>query len=439
MEYGGKNKSEKERNSMKRNEIPQQGLLQGVRVVVSAISVAGPFAAEVLADMGADVIQLENPKNPDFSHGGPNPGWQNESHRRNMRDITLDVTKPKGREAFLRLMKETDIFIESSKGGQWAGWGLSDEFLWKVNPKLVIAHISGYGRTGLKEYISRAAYDPIAQAFGGLVYANGDDTMPYFPIADNVIDYYTALFTSTSCLSAYINALRTGKGESLDIAQYECGLRTLCQYLLQDIVEGNPEKRSMWIAASLCSGIGNYDCKEGSVFMIATGFQVCKRLALLLGFPYGTDEFPAGDYGFFRHTENGKKVEAALQTFCKEHSASEVEKILNDNKIPCSQVLTYQDMLTNPQYLARESLTVNPSTRWEDPKNPGQPLPVTMPNIVPRAKNNPLSIWRTGVDFGYDTADVLADLGYSEAEIKGFFDKGISVSRQDACPQYKHL
>lgn len=309
----------------------------------------------------------------------------------NMRDITLDVTKPKGREAFLRLMKETDIFIESSKGGQWAGWGLSDEFLWKVNPKLVIAHISGYGQTGLKEYISRAAYDPIAQAFGGLVYANGDDTMPYFPIADNVIDYYTALFTSTSCLSAYINALRTGKGESLDIAQYECGLRTLCQYLLQDIVEGNPEKRSMWIAAFLCSGIG--------------------------------------DYGFFRHTENGKKVEAALQTFCKEHSASEVEKILNDNKIPCSQVLTYQDMLTNPQYLARESLTVNPSTRWEDPKNPGQPLPVTMPNIVPRAKNNPLSIWRTGVDFGYDTADVLADLGYSEAEIKGFFDKGISVSR----------
>ena len=136
---------------MKRNEIPQQGLLQGVRVVVSAISVAGPFAAEVLADMGADVIQLENPKNPDFSHGGPNPGWQNESHRRNMRDITLDVTKPKGREAFLRLMKETDIFIESSKGGQWAGWGLSDEFLWKVNPKLVIAHISGYGQTGLKE------------------------------------------------------------------------------------------------------------------------------------------------------------------------------------------------------------------------------------------------------------------------------------------------
>ena len=84
---------------MKRSEVPQQGLLKGVRVAVSAISVAGPFAAEILADMGADVIQIENPKNPDYSHGSINPGWMGESHRRNMRDITLDVTKPKGREA----------------------------------------------------------------------------------------------------------------------------------------------------------------------------------------------------------------------------------------------------------------------------------------------------------------------------------------------------
>ena len=104
---------------MKRSEVPQQGLLKGVRVAVSAISVAGPFAAEILADMGADVIQIENPKNPDYSHGSINPGWMGESHRRNMRDITLDVTKPKGREAFMRLLAETDIFIESSKGGQW--------------------------------------------------------------------------------------------------------------------------------------------------------------------------------------------------------------------------------------------------------------------------------------------------------------------------------
>ena len=198
-------------------------------------------------------------------------------------DITLDVTKPLGREAFLRLIGETDIFIEASKGGQWERWGLDDETLWKVNPQLVIAHITGYGQTGLSEYTSRPSYDPIAQAFSGLVYSNGNDSMPYFPIADNVIDYYTALFTATGCLSAYINAQRTGRGESLDVAQYECGLRTLCQYMLQDIMEHNPEKRSLWMAAELVAGTGSYRCREGSVFIMSTGAVVVKKLAELLG------------------------------------------------------------------------------------------------------------------------------------------------------------
>lgn len=424
---------------MKRSDVPQQGLLAGVRVVVSAISVAGPFAGELLADMGADVIQLENPRNPDFSHGGPNPGWQGESHRRNMRDLTLDVTKPKGREAFLKLMGETEIFIESSKGGQWANWGLTDEVLWEVNPKLVICHISGYGQTGLEKYISRASYDPIAQAFSGLVYANGNNDMPYFPIADNVVDYYTAMFAANSCLAAYINVLRTGKGESLDIAQYECALRTLCQYMLQDIVEHNPERRSLWIAADLVAGTGNYRCKDGSVFIMSTGAAVSKRLALMLGLPYGTDEFPASGFAIFRGTPQATQLEERLLELCAKHSAVEIEEIMNNNQIPCSQVITYKDMLTNEQYLARESLITNESTRWEDPENPGQPLKVIQPNIVPRTKNTPLSVWRAGVDFGFDTKDILGDLGYSEEEIKGFFDEGVSVSVKDRCPVYKHL
>lgn len=424
---------------MKRSEIPQQGVLQGVRVVVSAVSIAGPFAGEIMAEMGAEVIQIESPRNPDYSHGGNDPGWMGDAMRRNMRVITLDVVKPKGREAFLKLMKETDIFIEASRGGQWAGWGLTDEALWKVNPKLVIAHISGFGQTGEKDYVSRASYDPIAQAFSGIVYANGDDTMPYFPIAPDVMDFYTALYTSNACLAGYINALRTGKGESFDVAQYECGLRTLHQYLLQDIVQNSPEVRSTWIAAEISAAFGNYKCKDGSVFMLTVGVPVCKAVCELLGLPYGTEEFPATDYIYPLALPKGQKVEAAMKEFCLAHTADEVEDILNKRKVPCGKVVTYRDMLTNRQYLARNSLISYPSTRWEDPENPGQPLTIKAPGIPARAKNNPVEIWRSGVDFGLDTQDVLAELGYSEADIKKFFDKKICVSRKDACRFYKHI
>lgn len=426
---------------MKRSEVPQQGLLTGVRVVVCAISVAAPFAGELLAEMGADVIQVENPNNTDYCHAnGYNlPGWMNETQRRNMRNMTLNILDPIGREAFLKLMAETDIIIEASRGGQWKKWGLGDKVLWGINPKMVIAHVSGFGQTGVESYVNRTCYDPIAQAFSGIVYSNGDDKTPFFPISDNVADFYTALFTSNSCLAAYINSQRTGKGESLDIAQYECGLRTLNQYLLQDIMENNPERRSFWIASELVAGTGNYKCKEGSVFIMSTGGALVKRLAIILGLPYGTPEFPDVGYVLYKETEQGKKMEAALMDMCSKHTANEIEQLLNANRIPCSQVITFQDMLTNEQYLARDSLTTTSSARWEDPNHPGQPLQVRVPNIVPKTTNNPLRIWRNGVDFGFDTKDILLDLGYTEEEAQAFFTQGVSAYRKESCQRYKHL
>ena len=124
---------------------------------------------------------------------------------------------------------------------------------------------------------------------------------------------------------------------------------------------------------------------------------------------------------------------------CATHTASEIEEMLNEHQIPCSQVISFQDMLTHEHYLARQSLIPTPSTRWEDPENPGQPLNVMVPNIVPKAKNNPLSIWRAGVDLGFDTKDILEDLGYSAEEVQAFFDEGVSVVKKDYCPQFKHL
>ncbi len=173
--------------------------------------------------------------------------------------------------------------------------------------------------------------------------------------------------------------------------------------------------------------------------MLTVGVPVCKSVCELLGLPYGTEEFPAGDYVYPLALPKGQKIDAAMKEFCMAHTADEVEEILNKHKVPCCKVLTYRDMLTNSQYLARNSLLEYPSTRWEDPKNPGQPVKVKAPCIPARPKNNPVEIWRSGVDFGFDTKDVLSELGYSEEEINKMFAKKICVSRKDFCPQYKHL
>lgn len=170
----------------KRNDIPTFGPLSGLKVVHSSQSVAGPFAADMMADMGADVIWIENAAGQDVSRIAP--GMAAQLDRRNMRNIALNVNTPKGREVFLKLMADADIFVEASRPGQYGKWNLSDEVLWEHNPKLVIAHISGFGQYGDPGYVRRASYDPIAQAFSGNMYMNGRPGMRSVPAEVSVSD-----------------------------------------------------------------------------------------------------------------------------------------------------------------------------------------------------------------------------------------------------------
>lgn len=210
----------------KYEDVPQFGNLKGMKVVVSAVSTAGPFAGELFAENGADVIWLESPKGID-PYRWTQDGWGVQNERRNMRNLMLDVVSPAGHEVFLKLIETADIFIEASRGNQWERWGYSDQLLWEHNPRLVIGHLSGYGLTGDPDYVSLPGYDFTVGAFSGLMYLNGYKDGPPYMIQKFVTDYYAGLFAYGSALAAYVNACKTGKGDSFDLAQYEAAVR--CQ------------------------------------------------------------------------------------------------------------------------------------------------------------------------------------------------------------------
>ena len=163
----------------RKSEIPVFGPLAGLKVVHCSQSVAGPFAASMMADFGADVIWVENAAVTDVSRIAP--GMAAQLDRRNMRTIALNLTTARGRELLLRMIEGADIFMEASRPGQYAGWGLADEAFWARNPRLVIAHISGFGQYGDPDYVRRASYDPVAQAFSGAMYMNGRPGLRSFP------------------------------------------------------------------------------------------------------------------------------------------------------------------------------------------------------------------------------------------------------------------
>ena len=268
------------------------GSLQGVRILSTGSLVAQPFAAAMAAEMGAEVIQLEQPgpgdalwRTLEFPIQGENgdsvaAGWV--QMRRNSFHTTLDMSSPKGRAMFLEMIPKVDIWMESSVPGTYQKWGLDDETIKKANPKLVITHVSGYGQYGHPDYLNRASYDFIGQAFGGMMNLIGfPDPDPPVRAAPWTADFITALFCLWSSLAGYISAQRTGKGQVIDLAQYEAVHHILAGTMVAYNELGLNRERS-GNAAGLAQPYDSYEASDGWVVIAAVG-TVFDRVCGVLG------------------------------------------------------------------------------------------------------------------------------------------------------------
>ena len=398
----------------KKTDIPNFGPLNGVRVVHCSQSLAGPFAASLMADLGADVIWVESAVGQDVSRIAP--GMAAQLDRRNMRTIKLNVNTPAGKEVLLRLVREADIFLEASKPGQYKKWGLTDEVLWGENPQLGITHISGFGQWGDPDYVRRASYDPIAQAFSGVMYMNGLPGRRSAPAEVSISDYYTGYMAAFASLAAYISAARTGKGDSIDVSQYESTLRCEAGWPLdiwnhtgRPFVQGKRNNGNV--------GCNSYMCSDGrEVYMVIIGPALLKRLMALLDLPYNEGVFAGCINNVKEGTPAGEVLEKAIVDFCASRTSAEAEKAFAEAGLPCSRILSHMEMLDHPHYVARESLT-----RWQ--RVDGGEL--TGQNVTPKLKRNPGRIWRGCPLPGMDNEDILGELGYTRADIEAMYAEGV--------------
>ena len=403
---------------MKANEMPVFGAMQGVRVVCVGTNIAGPVAATLFAEQGADVLQIESTLSPDmFRTIGK--AWAVE--HRNTRAMALNVRTPEGEDVLRRLLADTDVLIESSKGGTWKKWGLDDDVLWEINPRLVVVHVSGYGQTGDPEYVSRASFDTIGQAFGGFMAVNGTPEVP-LPVKPYTCDYVTTLFAAYSAAIALYRARETGKGDSIDLAQYEVMARIQGNFLVDALNGGEQPERMGEYGNTLTIMPNVMKCADGNYVSLGIGgAAVCKRLEELLGLSDDPD-FRAPHAGFKKADgPRAEKAYAAVRGFCEQHTAAEVNDVLNGIKVPCSVIMTFEMMRDNVQYRARQTLTT-----WDDPQY-GENF--TGINIIPAFRNNPGKVFRGGPTYGADNEDILTDLGLSEGDIESLYRKGVIKSK----------
>lgn len=386
------------------------GPLLGVKVLLSGIATAGPFAAGMLSDFGADVIHIENIKSPDPSR----LMRSYEQDHRNQRSLALDLTTDKGKQVLKDLIKDRDIIIESSIGGQWEKWGLNDDVLWEQNPALVIVHVSGFGQSGDPAYISRPSWDGVGQAFGTISFQNG---YPEEPFCANpyICDAATAMYASWSALAALINAKQTGQGESIDVTQFESMIRGQSSNPYKYFNLGSAPKR-LGNENSIASCFRNFECQDGNIFIAMSGPAVIGKALSFFGFEYGSELFPSTYAWITTGTEGGKLLTETVEKFCADRTVEEAERELLEVGIPCSAIMTYERAEKNPHYIAREIFT-----EWETRDG----RTVKGVNCLPKMKNNPGKIWKGAPEIGEDNEEILMALGYDEDTIQQLYTDGI--------------
>jgi len=390
------------------------GPLEGVRILSTGTLIAEPFAAHLAGAFGAEVIQVEHPSGtcdpwrrldpPVRGPDGTTAASSFVQERRNAFYITLDFSTPEGSELFLRLIRTRDIWMESSKPGSFPKWGLTDDVVLAANPRLVVTHVSGYGQTGDPDYLRRASYDMIAQAFGGLMYQTGfPDPEPPMRAVPYTGDYITALFALWSTLAAYIHVQRTGQGQVVDVAQFEAVHQILAGTMVQYFHDGSVRGRSGNKAAHF-QPYDVFAAKDGWVALGAAG-AMFTRLCQVIGLD--PDKYAAAPTELT--SPEGVDFDLRLRQWVADRTADEVVDQLNAASIPACPVMNSQAMADHPQYRARDV-----HIEWDDV----QVGPVKGTGVTPRFSATPGKIWRGSVPLGHDNNLIYRDLlGLTPAEL----------------------
>jgi crotonobetainyl-CoA:carnitine CoA-transferase CaiB-like acyl-CoA transferase len=383
--------------------------LAGLRVLDLATLFAGPLAATLLGDFGAEVVKVEHPAKPDPSRGhGPakdGVGLWWKLLGRNKRTLTLDLSRPGGRATLLRLAATADVIVENFRPGTLEKWDLGWEELSAVNPRLVLARVTAFGQFG--PYAHRPGFGTLAEAMSGFAAITGEPdappTLPPFGLADSI----AGLTTAYAVMTALAARERTGQGQVVDMAIIEPILTVLgpqpVWYDQLGYVQPRTGNRSTNNAPR-----NTYRTADGGWVAVSTSAQsVAERLMDLVGRPdLAARPWFASGAGRAAHAE---ELDAAVGGWIAARTREEVLAEFEKAEAAVAPVQDVREVLTDPQYQALGTFATVP----DDPE-----LGVLrMQNVLFRLSATPGGIRWAGRPHGADTEAVLGELGLTAAEI----------------------
>lgn len=385
------------------------GVLDGIRVLDLSRFVAGPYCAMLLADMGAEVVKIERPGEGERTRA-IEPGVDGQSFycfvvNRNKQGLTLDYTRPDGMEILHELIRQADVLVENFRPGVMEALGCGWDVVHRLNPRLVMVRISGFGQDGPMAH--RQCFDAVAQAESGIMDLTGQPDGPPTMAGTTIIDYTTGMYAAMGALAALFERSRSGVGQMVDVSLLDSATSLLLSALPERAMANLPLPRRGNRDRFSAPSNTFLSADDRWVLINCTDDAMFVRLAALMGQPELPNDPRFADRP--ARVAHRDEIEGIVAQWCRRQPADAIIAALTEISIPCAKVATIDEVLTNPQLRHRRQVV-------EVQHQSGARVP--MQGVTIQLSRTPLTIRSALPYVGEHTDQVLrAWLGYSEARL----------------------
>jgi crotonobetainyl-CoA:carnitine CoA-transferase CaiB-like acyl-CoA transferase len=383
--------------------------LDGVKVLDLSHAAAGPCCTMLLADMGADVVKIEPVNGELFRYAGAGSMFVNIN--RNKRDMALDLRTEEGRQIALKLAERADVLVESFTPGTVDRLGLGYNAISQINPRIIYCSISGFGQTG--PYRERPSYDPLAQAMSGMMVTTGEPDRPPVRTSVSTIDYGTGMFGAYAIALALLQRQKTDQGQMIDAALLDTAVFYTAHLTTSYILTGQLPAR---LGSANVGFAPNqvFETKDGLIFIGVATEKAWQRFCQVLGL---NDLIQDPRYSTnIDRLLNREELVKTLSSTLKQYTSEELEAKLVAVDIPCGPLLNVDEVIDNPQVIARGMLI--DVDHPEKGKIKITRMPISFSKAAPKIRLQAPML-------GEHTNEILKELGYTEAEIKQLAKKRI--------------
>jgi crotonobetainyl-CoA:carnitine CoA-transferase CaiB-like acyl-CoA transferase len=389
--------------------------LEGLRVIDVTQVLSGPLCTMMLGDAGADIVKVEPPGGDSSRAWGPpflgTEGAEFIAVNRNKRSIVLDLKTPEGRGVLLDLCRTADVFIENYRRGVTERLGIDYATLSAINPRLIYCSISGFGTTGPRR--DEPAYDSVMQAFVGIMHMTGSPGGPPARASVSICDIGAGMYANQAILLALAARARTGRGQRVEASMFEAQIAWLLFRAVGYFATGKPPSGRLGTASAHLSPYEAYPTSDGHIMIAALNDRLFERLVTAMGLPeLCTDP---------RYLHNGDRVRnraalnATLGARFQMRTMDEWVATIANAGVPCSKINTIEDVLHDPQTVARDMIM-----EFEHPVIG----PIKVPGIPIKFSDTPNSFRLPPPVLGQHQDEILAGLGLSAEAIDALRAKG---------------